>query len=68
MVGRLRDLCSHFGVFQADGKVEAGEMDVEGRTTGPFDLNNNFLPVQSDQRAYSWVIFPCALQDKDEPR
>jgi len=43
-------------------------MDVEGRTTGPFDLNNNFLPVQSDQRAYSWVIFPCALQDKDEPR
>jgi len=41
-------------------------MDVEGRTTGPLDLDNNFLPVQSDQRADSWMVFPYALWDKNE--
>jgi len=48
----------------ADNKVEAGEMDVEGRTTRPLDQNNHFLPVQPNQRAYSWVGFPCVLQGK----
>jgi hypothetical protein len=47
-----------------DRKVEAREMDMEGRTTGPLDQDDHFLPVQPDQRADSRMIFPCALQGR----
>lgn len=47
-------------------------MDVEGCTTSPFDQNDHFLLIQPDQRAYSRMIFPYALQgrgkDGDEIR
>ena len=45
--GRL-DLNLQFGVVDADGKVEAREMNIEGRTTGSLHLDNNFLLVQPD--------------------
>ena len=55
---------SQFGVVHPDGKVEAREMDVEGRTTGPLDQNDHFLPVQPDQRADSRVVFPCTSRGR----
>jgi len=61
----FRSFCSQFGIVHADNKVEAGEMDVEGRAARPLDQNNHFLLVQPNQRAYSWVVFPCALQGKE---
>ena len=36
-------------------------MDVEGCTTAPFDLDNHFLLIQSDQRADSRMVCPCAF-------
>ena len=41
-------------------------MNVEGRTTGPLDLDDNFLLVQSDQRADGRMGFPCTQRDQDE--
>jgi hypothetical protein len=58
----LVSFCSQFGVVDAGGKVEAGEMDVERSTTCPLNLDNHFLPVQSTQRADSRMVFPCALK------
>ena len=52
--------------MDADSKVEAREMEVEGRTTSPLDQNNHFLLVQPNQRAYSRMVFPCALEGKGE--
>ena len=50
--------------MQTDGKVEAGEMDMEGRTTGPLNLNDHFFFVQPDQCADSRMVFPCPLREQ----
>ena len=55
---------SQFGIVQTDGKVEAGEMNMEGGATGPFDLNDYFFFVQSDQCAGSRMVFPCPLREQ----
>ena len=34
---------SQFGVVHADEKAKAGEMDAEGYTRGPLNLNHDFL-------------------------
>ena len=57
---RSRYFCSQLGAVHADDEAEAGEMDVEGRTAGPFDLNHHFLFVQPYQCAYGRMVLSCA--------
>ena len=39
-------------------------MDMEGRTTGPLNLNDHFFFVQPDQCADSRMVFPCPLREQ----